>query len=70
MEFLMLIYALWKQNACWEYPEFFKTVQKAVSRIMLSIDNATDNIAFGFEFNFEPKGLKSLISDFFNYFVL
>ena len=40
---------------------FFKMVQKAVSRIMLSVDNATDNIAFSFEFNFEPKGLKCLI---------
>ena len=49
---------------------FFKIVQKAVSRIMLSVDNATDNIAFSFEFNFEPKGLKCLISSSFNYFVL
>lgn len=49
---------------------FFIIVQKAVSRIMLSVDNATDNIAFSFEFSFEPKGMKCLISGFFNYFVL
>ena len=43
---------------------FSKIVQKAVSRIMLSVDNATDNIAFGFKFNFEPKCLKCLITVF------
>lgn len=49
---------------------FFIIVQKAVSRIMLSVENATDNIAFSFEFSFEPNGLKCLISGFFNYLVL
>ena len=37
---------------------------------MLSVDNAKDNIAFGFEFNFELKGPKCLAIVFFNYSVL
>ena len=31
---------------------------------MLSVDNAIDNIAFDFKFNFEPKRLKCLITVF------
>lgn len=40
---------------------FFKIVQKVVSKIMPSVDDATDNITFSFEFkSFQLKRLYNL----------
>ena len=50
---------------------FFKIFQKVVTTIMLSVDNASDNIAFVcFSSSSQRAGNASYISVFFNNYVL